>query len=156
LFACAPVGRVNVVVDGQAELAGGFVSSGNFYQILGIGARAGRTITPDDDRPSAPPVAVISSEYWHKRFGTDPSAVGRVVKVNNAPVTIIGVLPPEFTGVQQPMGELPDIAFPLSMTPQVATGRDQMSDATYYWLQIMGRLKAGATPEQVRGNLEGV
>ena len=65
-------------------------------------ARLGRTILPDDDRPTAPPVAVISSKYWHSRFGTDPAVVGKTIRVNNVPVTIVGVLPPEFTGVQQP------------------------------------------------------
>src|SRR5438445_9491530 len=50
LFACAPFGLVNVVVNGQGEIATGFVSSGNYYQVLGISARLGRTILPDDDR----------------------------------------------------------------------------------------------------------
>src|SRR5687767_1523193 len=65
LFACAPYGRLNVVVDGQAELAPAFISSGNFFQLLGVSARIGRTILPEDDRPTAPPVIVISSKYWH-------------------------------------------------------------------------------------------
>ena len=77
LFACAPHGRMNVVVDGQADLASAFLASGNYYQVLGVSARLGRTIVPDDDTPSAPPVAVISSKYWHSRFGTDPNVVGR-------------------------------------------------------------------------------
>src|SRR5205823_3268884 len=75
VFACAPFGRANAVVDGQAELASMFISSGNYYQVLGVGARLGRTILPDDDKPTAPPVAVISSKYWHQRFGSDPSVV---------------------------------------------------------------------------------
>src|SRR6266567_473458 len=73
LLACAPNGRVNVVVDGQAELATSFILSGNYYQMLGVRPRLGRTIAPDDDRPTAPPVAMISSTYWHSRFGTDAS-----------------------------------------------------------------------------------
>ena len=77
LFACAPFGRVNVVVDGQAEIANAFISSGNYYQLLGVTARAGRTITPEDDQPAAPPVAVISSRYWHSRFAGDPAVVGK-------------------------------------------------------------------------------
>jgi MacB-like periplasmic core domain len=60
LFACAPLGFVNVVVNGQGEIANGFVSSGNYYQTLGVTARLGRTILPDDDRPTAAPVAMIS------------------------------------------------------------------------------------------------
>ena len=103
LFACAPYGRVNVVVDGQAELATAFISTGNYYRMLGVRARAGRTITPEDDKPSAPPAAVISSKYWHTRFVTDPAVVGKTIRVNNVIVTIVGVLAPEFTGVQQPV-----------------------------------------------------
>ena len=64
---------------------------------------SGRTIVPDDDKPTAPPVAMISSKYWHTRFTTDPAVVGKTIRVNNVAVTIVGVLPPEFTGVQQPV-----------------------------------------------------
>jgi predicted permease len=160
VLACAPYGRLNVVVDGNAELASAFISSGNYYQLLGIGARLGRTILPDDDKPTAPPVAVISSKYWHARFGTDPSAVGRTVKMNNVLVTIVGVLPPDFTGIQQPIAEAPDVSVPLSLEAQLTVNPPgqpaRITQATYWWLQVMGRLKPGITPAQVQGNLEGV
>ena len=160
LLACAPFGRVNVVVDGQSEIANAFISSGNYYQMLGVPARIGRTILPDDDRPGAAPVAVISSKYWHSRFGTDPATVGKVIKVNNVPVTIVGVIAPEFSGIQQPVASPPDISLPLALDPQVSidTGSDppRVSKATYWWLQVMGRLKPGMTAAQAQGNLEGV
>src|SRR3954464_736092 len=159
VFACAPYGRLNVVVDGQAELAGAFLSTGNYYQALGVGARLGRTILPDDDRDDAPPVAVISSKYWHTRFGTDPNVIGKTVRMNNVLVTIVGVLPPEFTGVQQTIAEAPDVAIPLSLQWQLdpfTTGPRRVSQPTYWWLQVMGRLKSGATAQQVEGNLGGV
>ena len=158
LFACAPYGRVTVVVDGQAEIASAFISSGNYYRVLGVGARLGRTIVPEDDVPSAPPVAMISSKFWHTRFGSDPAAVGRVVKVNNVLVTIVGVLPFEFTGIQQPVAELPEISVPLSLEAQLNTapGPSRSGQATYWWLQVMGRLKPGSTVQQVQGNLEGI
>jgi predicted permease len=158
LFACAPFGRVNVVVDGQAELAQAFLSTGNYYQLLGVAPRLGRTIVPADDLATAPAVAVISSKYWHSRFGTDANVVGKNVRVNNVPVTIVGVLPPEFTGVQQPLSDAPDISLPLALEPQLetSTGPSQMSQPTYWWLQIMGRLRPGVTAAQVKGNLEGV
>jgi predicted permease len=160
LIACAPFSRVNVVVDGQAELAPAFISTGNYFQMLGVTARAGRTLMPDDDRPTAPPVAVISSKYWHSRFGTDPSVVGRTLKVNNVLVTVVGVLSPEFTGIQQPVGEPPDISLPLALDSQLntstVTGPPRLAQPTNWWLQVMGRLKPGATAAQVQGNLEGV
>ena len=160
LAACAPYGRLNVVVDGQAELANAFISSGNYYQMLGVGARLGRTLLPEDDRADAPPVAVISSRYWHSRFGTDPDVIGKVVKMNNVPVTIVGVLLPAFTGIQQPIAVPPEVSVPLALEPQLAilsaNQRPRVEQPTYYWLQMMGRLKPGVTPEQVQGNLAGV
>jgi predicted permease len=161
LFACAPFGRVNVVVDGAAEIANAFISTGNYYQVLGVKARAGRTILPEDDRPAAPPVAVISSKYWHARFGTDPAVVGKSVRINNVLVTIVGVISPEFTGVQQPVAEPPDISVPLALDQQLnpntgPPGPPRLMQPTYWWLQVMGRLKPGATAAQVQGNLEGV
>ena len=160
LLACAPFGRVNVFVDGQSEIANAFISSGNYYQMLGVSARIGRTILPEDDRPTATPVAVISSKYWHSRFGTDPAVVGKVIKVNNVPVTIVGVIAPGFSGIQQPVANPPDISLPLALDPQLSTntgtGPPRVSQATYWWLQVMGRLKPGMSAAQAQGNLEGV
>jgi predicted permease len=160
LFAFAPNGRVNAIVDGQAEIASAFISTGNYYQALGAGARIGRTIVPDDDKPTAPPVAMISSKYWHTRFSTDPAVLGKTIRVNNVVVTIVGVLPPEFTGVQQPVADAPDISLPLALDPQLdtysGTGPQRLAQPTYWWLQVMGRLKPGATAAQVQGNLERV
>jgi predicted permease len=159
LFACAPFGRVNLVVDGQAEIANAFISTGNYFQLLGVTARIGRTILPDDDKPTAPPVAVISSRYWHSRFGTDPAAAGKTVRINNVAVTIVGVISPDFTGVQQPVAEPPDISVPLVLDSQLSVfnvGPPRLTQPTNWWLQVMGRLKPGMTPAQVQANLENV
>jgi predicted permease len=160
LLACAPFGQFNVVVDGRAELAIGFIASGNYFELLGIGARIGRTLVPDDDRATAPPVAVISSKYWHARFGTDPGVVGRTVRINNVLVTIVGVLPTEFTGIQQPIGDPPDVTIPIALEPQMgnlpANQRSRLERPTSWWLQVMGRLAPGTTAAQVQGNLGGV
>ena len=159
IIACAPYGRVNVVVDGQADIASAFISSGNYFQLLGVTARIGRTIVPDDDRADAPPVAVISSKFWHTRFTTDPAVIGKTIRVNNVMVTIVGVLSPDFTGIQQAIAELPDISLPLALDSQLNTspgsGPPRMAQPTYWWLQAMGRLKPGVTAAQVHGNLEG-
>jgi predicted permease len=160
LFACAPFGRVSVGVDGQAEIANAFISTGNYYRVLGVNAMLGRTIVPEDDQPTAPPVAVLSARYWRSRFGSDPNAVGKVIRINNVPVTVIGVLPPEFTGIQQTVSDGHEVGVPLSLDGQLSTGpaeqSTRMNKPTYWWLQVMGRLKPGATAAQVHGNLEGV
>jgi predicted permease len=163
LIACAPTGRVNVVVNGQAELASAFLASGNFYRVLGINARLGRILLPEDDAPTSPPVAVISSRFWRSRFGSDPAVVGKVVTANTVQVTIVGVLPPEFTGVQQPVDGPIDITFPVNLDPRInplppinGVVLVRLSQPTHWWLQVMGRLKPGVTAAQVLGNLGGV
>ena len=160
LFACAPFGLVNVVVNGEGAIATGFVASGNYYQSLGVTARLGRTIMPDDDRPTAAPVAVISHKYWMSRFGGSPNVVGTPANVNNIPVTIVGVLPPEFSGVEQAVGDAPDVSVPLALEPQFNAGLNappsRLPQPNFWWLEVMGRLKPGATAAQVHGNLAGV
>jgi predicted permease len=165
MFACAPYGRANLVVDGHAEIANAFISTGNYYQMLGLRASPGRTLLPDDDRPDAPPVAVISERYWRKRFGSDPQVVGKVVHFNNTPITIVGVISPELVGVQQVFREGPEIAVPLALDTQLAQQFGappppgspprvpRLVAPTSWWLQIMGRLKPGVTAAQVEANL---
>jgi predicted permease len=161
LFACAPIGNVNVIVTGQAEIASAFLASGNYYRALGVTARLGRTIMPDDDRADAAPVAVVSHKYWRTRFGGRSDVLGSSARVNNAPVTIVGVLPPEFTGVQQAVDEAPDISMPMALEPQVTVPRSSLQPTllgapNFWWVQVMGRLKPGLTAAQVQGNLAGV
>src|SRR5688572_22888392 len=163
MFVCAPMSSVNVVVDGQAEIASATMASGNYHGLLGVRTVLGRTITPEDDQPSAPPVAVISHGYWGRRFGKNPNVLGRVVQANNTPVTIVGVLAPEFTGVEQVLRNASDLSFPLALDPQLNVALDlrrsdqlRLNQPTHWWLQIMGRLKPGITPQQVEGNLAGV
>jgi predicted permease len=162
LVAGAPSSQVNVVVDGNAEIASAYIMSGNFSGLLGVQAALGRTIAPDDDQPTAPPVAVVSHGFWTRRFGRDPAILGKVVHLNDTPVTIVGVLSPRFTGVQRTLAAPADISVPLALDSRVnaqtvdSKAPPRLDDPTYYWLQIVGRLKTGATGAQVEGNLGGV
>ena len=163
LVACAPYQRTNVVVDGHADIANAFITSGNYYRMLGLTANPGRTIVPDDDRPDAAPVAVISPRYWRSRFAADPQAIGKTVRINNVPVTIVGVISP-FVDMQAAIDEPPDIAVTLAMEARLNTSGPppgqanipRISNATYWWLQVVGRAKPGVTPAQVQANLENV
>jgi predicted permease len=160
MFAGAPFGRINVVVDGRADIANSYIATGNYYRMLGVTAHLGRTILPEDDLPSASPVAVISHAYWHSRFASDPKAVGKIVRIGNVPIEIVGVLPPQFTGTQRAVGQPSDIALPLvldyRLNAQPTDEKPRLTQPTYWWLQVMGRLKSGASPAQVQANLEGV
>jgi predicted permease len=151
-----PRGNVTASVDGRAELVSVLFATGNYYPLLGVGAQVGRTITPDDDRPSAPPVAMLSDRYWRVRFASDSGVIGRVIRLGRTPVTIVGVVTPTFTGTQRASAQLHDVSVPLALEAQIGTSPTRLSDPTDWWLQIIGRLKPGVTPPQVRGNLEGV
>ena len=165
LAACAPLGQVNLTADGRAEIATALVSTGNYYQILGAKAAVGRLLGTEDDKPGAPPAAVISARYWRSRFGGDAGIVGRTVNVNSVPVTLVGVVAPEFVGIQQTAADPPDVGLPLALDARIVnaatfTGdpgaRSRISQPTSWWLQIMGRRKPGVTAAQVKANLEGL
>ncbi|HEV3141033.1 MAG TPA: ABC transporter permease, partial [Vicinamibacterales bacterium] len=160
LFACAPEAPLNVVVNGRGEVATGLVASGSYFQTLGVRAAIGRTLIPDDDRGGAPPVAVLSDGYWKRRFGGDPNAIGTVLHVNTVPITVVGVTPPAFVGVQEVLSEATDITMPLELDRQFNhdAGLDvsRLDRPAWAWLQVVGRLKPGATPAHVQGNLGGV
>ena len=82
--------RLNVSVNGQAEMVEGQLVSGSFHSMLGVEAILGRTLSADDDRiPGAHPVAVISYGYWQRRFARDPAALGKVISLNRIPFTIV-------------------------------------------------------------------
>ena len=70
-------GGVTVTIDGRAETASALLTTGNYYEMLGVDARIGRTLTGEDDRPSAPPVAMLSHGYWQSRFGASPAVIGK-------------------------------------------------------------------------------
>src|ERR1051326_7379472 len=111
VFAYYPTRKVNVMVKGQAEQAGGEFVSGDYFRGLAVSPAAGRLILPEDDRASAPPVAVLSYPYSLKRFGDAASALGQSLLINNVPFTVAGVAPPGFFGVDP--AAAPDFYLPL-------------------------------------------
>ena len=146
---------LTLVVDGRAEIATGLAATGDYFRVLGVQPAAGRAIVPDDDRPGAEPVAMISHSFRERRFGPEASPVGTVIRVNDVPTTIVGVLPPGYAGIHRPDAAAADVHLPLATLP-LPEGDDRLADATFWWLPIMGRLKPRATPDQVQGNLDGV
>src|SRR5262249_31442228 len=158
IFAFTDIGQLNVNVGGQAEFASGQLVSGGYYAGLGVQMMVGRSITDDDDKAAAAPVAVISHRYWQNRFGLDPAIVGKTIKDNNTPATIIGVTPPEFRGTLQ-VGSNPDLSLPLALEPLLVAGRRAepwQGKPWNWWLPIIGRLKPGVSVEQARADLEAI
>ena len=154
MFAATPT-SLTLVIDGRAEIATGLAATGDYFRVLGVQPAAGRAIGPDDDRRRAEPVAMISHSFRERRFGPEADAVGRVIRVNDVPTTIVGVLPPGYAGIRRPDAAAADVHLPLATLP-LPEGDDRLADATFWWLPIMGRLAPGVTPAQVQGNLDGV
>jgi putative ABC transport system permease protein len=143
--------RLNVEWAGELEPAEVLLASGAFYSTLGVGAHAGRTFTPDDDRIGGGPggmVAVISYPCWRRRFGGDAAVIGRTLRIERRPFTIVGVTPPGFFGVAP--GLAPEITIPLKTLQNV----DTLRGPTSAWLHIMGRLRAGLTIERANAALQ--
>ena len=145
--------RLRVVepgAGGEIELVQTEQVSGNYFPVLGVAAIVGRTLTEDDDRTSgAEPVAVISHDFWQRRFGSDPGVVGRKIRLNDSPFTVIGVAPPGFSGFE--VGGKPDLWWSLRMTPHVYPGTKRPS-----WLLVMGRLRPCVSVEQARAEMDSV
>ena len=154
MFAATPT-SLTLVVDGRAEIATGLAATGDYFRVLGVQPAAGRAIGPDDDRPGAEPVAMISHSFRERRFGPETDPVGTVIRVNDVPTTIVGVLPPGYAGIRRPDATAADVHLPLA-TLRLPEGYGSLTDATFWWLPIMGRLAPGATAAQVQGNLDGV
>ena len=152
LLGFASAGQMNVTIEGQAELADGQFLSGDYGAGLGVRPILGRAITTDDDKVgNANSVAMISYGYWRRRFGADPSVVGRTINLNRIPFTIIGVTPPEFFGLQP--GESPDIWVPISLQPQVESRASLLADPDTSWVFAVGRLKPGVSEQQASAGL---
>jgi predicted permease len=117
--------------------------SGNYFSTFGLGAFAGRTITPADDQPNSPPVAMLSYRTWQQQYGSDPSIVGSTFIVSDHPVTIIGITPPGFFG-ETLRSDPPDLWIPINQEP-VFLGSNSMIHRFQAWLRVIGRLRPGAS-----------
>ena len=112
---------------GAAEAYNGEFVSGNYFQMFGLNAFAGRAITPEDDKPNAAPVAVLSYRAWQQHFGLDPSVIGASFTINTVPYTVVGIAPPGFYG-DQLRQDPPDVWMPLATEPTLHCEQSTMKD----------------------------
>ncbi len=157
LLAAGRAEKLDVRLEGtpasaEPEHSRGRIVAGNYFSVLGVRATIGRTFTAEDDKEGATPVAVISYNYWQRRFGLDPGVLGKRLTINKGQFTVIGVAAPEFYG--EVMGASYDIWFPIQQEPLLNGGRDWLHDPATSWLLLMGRLKPGVTLEQARAELD--
>jgi predicted permease len=132
-----------------ARRAMGEMVTGNYFQVLGVGAQVGRTLLPSDDAiPRAHPVVVLSDFAWRRDFGGDPGIVGTTLQVSNVPMTIIGVAAADFHGTT--VGIEMELFVPVMMQPALSNGWDALANPDAELLFAIGRPRSGVTLEQAR------
>jgi predicted permease len=147
----ANVGRARLLVNApgaESESVQQQRVSGNFFSMLGVNPVAGRTLVEADDDPAnTQPGAVISHEYWQRRFGLDPNIVGRQVTVNKTVLTIVGVAPPGFFGFE--VGAKPELWWPIKVANDENLRREHS-----WWIRVIGRLRPEVSVAQAQAEME--
>ena len=147
LAAFASARPLNLSGNGPATQASTQYVSGDYFETLGVHAAVGRTIQVADDTVTAPAVAVLNYGYWQRAFGGDPSAIGKTIRLQNLPFTIVGVAEPRFVNLTP--GKTFDLWIPLAQGPRLQSGwTPRMDDAGSWWMVVVARLKPGVTHAQ--------
>lgn len=135
---------------GDAQRTLGMLVSGNYFGVLGLRPATGRLLSPEDDRvPGEAAVAVLGYRLWQRRFGGDRAIVGRTVRLNGQPFTVIGVAPRGFTSTLGPVAI--DVFVPVMMAERLTT--DDRLSANSSWLELIGRLRSGVTRDRAAATL---
>ncbi len=129
--------------------------TGTYFSTLGVRAFGGRVFTPDDDKPGASPVAVLSHRVWQTTYASDPSVVGSTFVVEGHPLTVIGVAPAGFFG-ETLESDPPDIWVPLQQEPMMNAEGSLLHQPVSAWLRMIGRLRTGASTDGMAPRLTGV
>jgi putative ABC transport system permease protein len=145
--------RLNLTTGGETQFIDAVWATGSFFQTIGVRALLGRTFSEDDDRPgggAGGPVMVISHGFWQRHFGGAPDVIGRRLTVHGVPVSIVGVTPANFSGID--IGRAFEAALPFSQEPLV-NGRDSMLAGGVFAPMIIARLKPAQTGESATAAL---
>jgi predicted permease len=156
IYSKTPLHLSNAETEGRAERVRGELVSGNYFSTLGVKAALGRTLTPaDDSAPGANPVALIGYDLWQRRFGADTAIVGKTIKLNARPFTVIGVAVEGFEGTV--VGGATDLWLPISMFAEVRPQQDEKGNLLTMrgsqWIGGFARLKPGVTLQQAQAEM---
>jgi predicted permease len=145
--------QIGLQYHNESKLAMAELVSGNYFDVLGLKPAVGRLITPSDDEvQERNPVAVLSYEYWVRRFGRDPGVLNSSISVNGHPFTVVGVAPAGFKSVV--VGDSPDLFVPMMMKAQVTPGWNDLDKHRSRWLNVIARLKPGESISTAEAGLE--
>lgn len=138
----------------SAELASAEAVSGNFFETLGVKAARGRLIQPDDDRPDAPAVAVLSDHAWRGQFDANPAIVGTNIRAAGRVFTVIGIVTPAFHGASRSGQFHQSLWIPLTQAPgRGGKPKLDLASREERWLNLLGRLAPGHTMPEAQAQL---
>jgi predicted permease len=155
---CRRLVPASVSVDNQTERIEAEMVSGNFFTMLGVKPALGRVFSSEEDDRTyrGHPVVVLGYDYWVNRFARDPGVVGKTIRVNNYPMTIVGVSARGFAGLDP--AQAPQIRVPILMKPVMVPDWEwvHFDDRRTRWVQVFGRLKPGYTLASAAAPLQGL
>jgi predicted permease len=153
-LAAYSIQQFNFGAASQVEQVWGEAVSGNYFDVLGIAAQRGRTFSPDEDLvPRRNPVAVIGNSLWQRRFNSDPELLGKTITLNNQSLTVIGIAPPQYTGMIRGLSS--ELWIPMAMMPAVdRNGERMLTSRGNRWMILVGRLKSETTLAQARARFD--
>jgi MacB-like periplasmic core domain/FtsX-like permease family len=142
---------VRLLGGSESQEAFALAVTGEYFDVLGVRAIAGRTFGPEEDRvKGGSSVVVLTHRLWTTRFGSDRGVIGSTVRLNGQPFTVIGVAPPRFNGTYGLFG--PDLFVPFMMYDALAPGAEWFEGRRIRWLNIVARLAPGVSLEQARAD----
>ena len=140
------VENYNLTGAGDPDKVTGVKATGRFFSVLGMQPILGRTLTEGDDQPDAAPVVVLDERLWRSRFAADSTLVGRTIRLNGLPRTVVGIVPADFRFPAPTVS----LWVPAKLTPQ------ERAQRSAYYLYVVARLKTGVGLAQAQADMTAV
>jgi macrolide transport system ATP-binding/permease protein len=142
---------IELETDRGAQRIWGYLATGNYFDILGVQPALGRCFNQNDDlHAGASPYAVLSYSAWQSRFGSDPAIIGKTIRLNRVPYSVIGIAPPGFHGTE--VFYWPDVWVPMMMEPRIESN-SWLDERNTWNTWIIGRLKPNVSWSQAEADL---
>jgi len=143
--------RVGLSAGNSTIKSWGHSATGNYFDVLELQPATGRFFHASDEHgPGSAPFIVLSYDFWRRQFGQDPNVIGKTIELNRHPLTVIGVAPEGFHGIDPLFW--PDYWLPMMGADEV-TGSDDRPYRDHYFVMVFGRLKPGMTPQLANDDL---
>lgn len=146
------VEQASLVSQDRSEMLSVSMVAGNYFQLMGVRPRLGRVLTPaDDTTKNGHAVAVLAHEFWKARYAADPGIVGKDIRINGTPFTVVGVAGEGFEGTDSTLPT--QVWVPVTMKTAITPTWDALDDERWSWFYLYGRLKPGVSREQAEASL---